>query len=794
MKRIYLLLLFLVFSAQIFAGYWEYHLSKLHANEVVRGNSKIYFRSEGGIFYYDETDSQVSTYTKINGLSGSDFSGMEFSSATNSLVVIYKSSMVDVITEDDVVHPIYDIKRKNISGNKLIYNATCVDQLCYLSCGFGIVVLNLADLTNIEIKDTFIIGDNGGYQIVYDVAVDDANIYAGTPEGIKYVSKNAPNLLDYNYWTKVDNKNVQNYEFNMVEFGANRIWAVHQDQKVWHGDRILSMHGENEWFYEYPEIKVIRDMKIEGEMIALCGKDENSKNRINVYQKNVGLIASIDKYTFSDLSVTPYKTDTIEIDPQCALYDKNGILWIADYNYGAIRYKDGVFSIINPGGPVDNGAFSMSFSNSKLWVAGGGRNSSWDNLYSPAVFQSYVSEENKWESFNIYNQPILKNYRDVVQVIASPGNPNHIFVATWGGGILEFENGKYINTYDETNSSLRAAANGDYFVRVGGMAFDNSGNLWVSNSDVENNLNVKKTDGTWKAYKDSSLSYDYKIGKIIVTKDNNVWTIVPRDKTGGLFVMSTDGRNKRVLKVESYFSNGDIEDINPMNDVYDIVEDREGDIWVGTSKGVTVYTQPENVFTSDPFYATQPGVDLHDGIYHPLLVSQTVTAIAVDGGNRKYCGTKNSGVFLISADGKEEIKHYTAEESELISNGIMSLEYDGKNGILYVGTDQGLVSLLTESKEAYDAFTNVYAYPNPVRSTYDGDIYITGLVEETNVKITTISGQLVSEFTSVGGQAAWDGRDLAGNKVHTGVYLVLCASKDGKQSAMTKILFISSNR
>lgn len=792
MKRIYLFVLILTFSFPVIASnqYWEYHLSKVHTTQVVQGNNKVYFLSEGGIFYYDKTDSRVQTYTKINGLSGSDFSGIEYSSATNSLIIYYDDAMIDIITEDDEIHPINAIKIKNIGGNKLIYNATCVDDLCYLSCGFGIVVL---DLINREIKDTFIIGDNGGFEIVYDVAVDDTCIYAGTPNGIKYAPKDAPNLLDYNYWKRVDNKNVEPYNFDYLEYGAGRIWAIHQSEK-WHSDRIVSMHDASTWFFEFPDMHVVFNMSIEGNMLTFCGRDITNDNLIHVYEKNVGLTYSIREYTFDDVNVTPFKTDTIAIDPRDAIIDKDGVIWIADYNYGAIRYKDGVFTVINPGGPVDNGAFSMSLSNNKLWIAGGGRNSSWDNLYKSAVFQSYVPDENRWEAFNSVNKPVLKDYKDVTQVLATPGNPNHIYVATWGGGLLEFEDGAYVKTYNETNSELQKALDTGYFLRIGGMDFDSKGNLWVSNSEVENSICVMRTSGDWDAFKDDNLAYDYKLGKLIVTQNDDIWTIVPRDQTGGLFIMSNDGRSKRLLDVVSYFSNGEEELTTRMNDVYDIVEDKEGEIWVGTSKGVAVYSSPEKVFTDENFYANQPGVDLNDGIYHPLLVNETVTAIAVDGGNRKYFGTRSSGVFLISADGTKEIDHYTAVNSDLISNGIISLEYDGKNGTLFVGTDKGMISLLTPSKDSYDQFTNVYAYPNPVRSTYEGDIYITGLMEDTNVKITTVSGQLVSETTSVGGQATWDGRDLAGNRVHTGVYLVLCASKDGQQSAMAKILFISSNR
>jgi hypothetical protein len=329
-------------------------------------------------------------------------------------------------------------------------------------------------------------------------------------------------------------------------------------------------------------------------------------------------------------------------------------------------------------------------------------------------------------------------------------------------------------------------------VRVGGMAFDSKGSLWVSNSQVSKNLHERKSDGTWKAYSLPEVANQYLTGKVLVSKNDNIWIILPHIQTKGLYVMSNDGSQKLLLDVSSRFTNGEDTKITSMNNVYSIAEDKDGAIWVGTSNGLTMYSNPENVFVESPYYAYQPGLDQGDDIYHPLLENITISAIAIDGGNRKWCGTKNDGLFLISADGQHELKHFTTENSDLMSDIITSLAYDDVNGILYIGTQLGLVSYITDSKGANDQFSKVYAYPNPVRENYQGNIYITGLMYETNVKITTVSGRLVYETTSNGGEAVWDGNDLAGNRVHTGIYLAYCAASDGEEtySTVTKILFI----
>ena len=178
-------------------------------------------------------------------------------------------------------------------------------------------------------------------------------------------------------------------------------------------------------------------------------------------------------------------------------------------------------------------------------------------------------------------------------------------------------------------------------------------------------------------------------------------------------------------------------------------------------------------------------------MYHPLLETETVNAIAVDGANRKWIGTKNSGIYLISENGEKEILHFTKENSPLLSNTITTIAINQLSGEVFIGTDEGLISYQGDAIEGKNTFENVFVYPNPVRENYDGPVTVTGLVENTDIKITDISGNLVYSTTSLGGQAVWDGKNLNGNRVRTGVYLVFCADEFGEETHITKLLFIN---
>lgn len=772
MKQLSLTLILILLSAsQLIFGAdrkWNFHLSNVKTYDVVKGDNKVYFLSDGGVYYYNEEDNSVTTITKKDQLSGANFGGIEYSIVTNKLVIYYENSVVDVWADNEV-YTFNDISRKSISGNKLIYGATCYEDLCYLACGFGIVVL---DLANMEIKDSFIIGDQGDYQPVYDVAIAHNNIYASTPEGIKFASLDAPNLLDYTYWSYVDHPLVAGQHFEVLESGNNKLWALNKGDAS-AASMIYVGGSPDEWTQAFDHLKNVRNIRVNNDKVAVC-----------IYGTYVYNDAGQRLLAANDY---PFKTETVGVNAHAALLDDEGALWIADMNFGGIRVKDGQYDLLTPQGPFNNNAFSLAYSNNKLWVAGGGYDGAWSNLWHDALVMSYGG--GKWTHFNKVTHEEFSPIRDVVQVLPFPGDPNHVFIASWGGGIIEMNQGEIINIYNESNSSLKQIYDG-YSTRVGGMDFDKEGNLWLTNSEVENVLHKKKPDNSWTAYSLPEIANNYKIGAPLITSHDQIWITVPRDATRGIYVMSLDGSKKKHLDVTSYFYNGIDEVFTKMNDVYDIAEDRNGEIWVGTSKGLIVYSDPQNVFDENPYYAKQPGLNQNDGLYHPVLRKEMVSALAIDGGNRKWCGTLSSGIYLISADGTEELAHFTAENSELISNVILDLEYNGDNGELYIATDLGLISYGTESKNSFRQFTDVYAYPNPVHSGYEGNIYITGMMENTNVKITNISGRLVYETTSLGGQAIWDGRDLAGKRVHTGVYLVFCASEEGEESTVTKIAFI----
>ncbi|PLW94843.1 MAG: hypothetical protein C0591_11920, partial [Marinilabiliales bacterium] len=166
-----------------------------------------------------------------------------------------------------------------------------------------------------------------------------------------------------------------------------------------------------------------------------------------------------------------------------------------------------------------------------------------------------------------------------------------------------------------------------------------------------------------------------------------------------------------------------------------------------------------------------------------------VTAISINGANQKWIGTSRAGVFLLSEDGTEEIHHFTTDNSPLLSNSITSIAIKA-NGEVFIGTANGIISFRGNATPPGPTPQGVYAFPNPVRENYVGPIAITGLENNSNVKITDTYGNVVFGTLSEGGTAIWDGNSYNGSRAATGIYLVFVTNNDGSEKLVTKILVV----
>src|ERR1041385_6655743 len=397
----------------------------------------------------------------------------------------------------------------------------------------------------------------------------------------------------------------------------------------------------------------------------------------------------------------------------------------------------------------------MTSSDGHILVTSGGHDDAWNNVYNKKGYSNF--NDGVWSSVSGAQNHAFDTLQDLVATAIDPANPNHFFLGSWGWGVIEMNNGNITTVWDNHNSTLKSKPEYQW-VGIGDMKYDTSGNLWVTNANVGTpvtSLDVYKKDGTWQSFDfTGTIPSEETTSKLLITKTGKKWIILPRgqgivvyDDKGTISDVSDD--QKRLLGFSAGLGN------IPGTDVYSMAEDDDGNVWIGTDKGVAVFYCADNIITSSDCEAQQILIT-QDTYVQILLETQSVTAIVVDGANRKWIGTEGGGVFLMSADGQNELAHFTAANSPLLSDDITSIAIDQASGEVFFGTSKGIVSYMGEANEGKDYMGDVYAYPNPVTHEYTGPIAITGLVKDADVKITDVRGQVVYKTTALGGRAIWD--------------------------------------
>ncbi len=759
------LILFLfasVLKAQNLAiGQWRVHLPLNKARIVADAGNKVYCAAEDGIFSYNKDDNSLETFSKINGLSDIGISAMRYYSNRSFLFIGYENANIDILSEGGILN-ISDIKRKSVTGSKTINDVSFVNNLAYLACAFGIVVVNL---DRMEIKDTYYIGPNGSSINVSGVTTNGNDLFAATDSGVYRVNMNDPNINFFGAWTNILPA-VPNIQYNLITLFNNKVYLNNHPSS---GADYLTSYDNTSWVISNIALGNTLSLQVANNKIVVT-----SAYQVVVYNEAEQNIKSVDGNTYPGLMYD-------------ALNDNSDVIWIADNNKGLVKVTGSV-EIIVPDGPRSKYSAGMQILGNQLWVGHSLTGRKWNNIYSGDGFSTFNFDNNDWTTYDKTNlfSPIVSmdSLYDFMALAIDPRNTNHVFLGSRGAGLLEVENGAIKNYFNESNSTLQGAIGNTGSCQTGGLAFDNNYNLWVSNSTVPAPLSELKTDGTWSANSfPGALSTSPFIGEFMIDSYGQKW--MDWNETGVL--VYDDSGTLGAVKYK--FLNKDSVDI-PSNDIRAMAEDRDGQVWIGTASGVAVFYAPASIL-SYPTPKAQQILLLQDGTYQYLLATEVVTSIAVDGANNKWFGTENSGVFYMSPDGTKQLAHYTAENSPLLSDNITCIAINQKSGEIFFGTDHGIISLRGQATEGADKCADTYVFPNPVYHDYSGIITIQGLIANSDVKITDISGTLVYQTTSLGGQAFWDGKNFKGEKAHTGVYLVFCADQEGKNSCVTKLLFFN---
>jgi len=747
-------------------GQWREHLPYHRIISLAEPGNIIYAATPHGILVYNKQDASISRLSKVNGLSDVGIKMIAASPDQSTLIIAYANTNLDLVQNGRIIN-IGDIERKPIPGNKTINSITFINDYAYLACGFGIVVL---DIHRHEIVDTYLIGPDGSNINVLSIAYNPNNshIYAATDEGIYRADINSPNLAHFVYWSRDYSISNPTGAFNHLVFFQNQI-IVNKPGANFNSDSSFVKKGEVWEYFTNSANQRVYNIRIFGQELLVI-----HYNRVHIYDENL-----VRKNSIQD-----YKPGSVNSSD--ALISSDGKIYIGDLSSGLMQQTsaDFTFNSIGRSGPASTEVFAMQASGPDVWFVPGARNSAWNNTWKNPAIYGYTN--NNWLSYNSWNLSGLDKFYDVLSLAIDPNNQKRIFAGSWGRGMFEMVDGVIVESYDASNSSLQEHTLRPGWTGVGGIAFDEKGNVWVTNNNAPNLLSVKKTDGSWRSFNLSPVASAIEVGEIVIDHSGQKWFM---ERHHGLFVFNDNGTidnpaDDRVRRLTGATGNGNL----PGATIHSLAVDHNGELWIGTNEGVAVIRNPENVFNGGNFDAYRPIID-QDGYGAYLLESETVTAIVIDGANRKWFGTDRAGAFLMTADGMQQIYHFNRSNSSLLSNSITAITIDG-NGEVFFGTTGGIVSFRAEATPAMPVLKDVVVYPNPVRPGYDGVIAVRGLVKDADVKITDIAGNLIYKTRAFGGQAVWNGRSFDGRRAQSGVYLVFISNNDGSETLATKILFI----
>ncbi len=765
--------LFLILSALLPAGVvnaqnlplgsWREHLSFTHALFVNNTAGRVYCGTDQALFYLDKSDNSVQRYSKINGLSDVGISRMDYSDEQKVLVVCYSNSNMDLIYDNGIVN-VSDIERRSATGDKTIYDISFNGRFAYLATGFGVLAL---DLVKAEIKETYVIGLTGNEVPVYAVTNDGTYIYATTDDGILRGEIANPDLNNFAEWQLVFPDTDPSLNYTAIRSINGRL-AVNFNSVI--TDSVVILNAST-----FAIEKTLVAGNFDTRQLRISGNRFYFVNNYTVqewdsdFQNKLREVFGGSVYTNTDMyGVSPGDGST---------------LYIADGNNGLVEYRsDTDVSFTIPNSPASSRCSYLYHNGKTLYVAHGVNR--WNDSYDTDGYSTFDGVQ--WKTWNQKTIPSssvdLGQMMDVQTIISEPGNPDHIYCGSRINGVFEFDNNTPVMQYSKNNSSLQGAFGNTGQVKIGGMCYDADGNLWIVNSGVNTVLNRKSKDGTWLPVSlQSSIPGGVNLffGDVLYDNYGQFWVTIT---SSGLIVYDPAAQKSVRVSQET----GGL----PVNDVRCMVQDNEGQIWLGTSEGIAVIYSPGNATGSTAVQAQKILITIN-GITQYLLDKEIVTALAVDGANRKWVGTNGGGVFLLSADGTQQIANFNTSNSPLFSNTITSIAIDPVTGEVYIGTDKGLISYVGDATQGETGCKDLLVFPNPVKENYTGSIAIRGITANGNVKITDVAGNVVYETKAKGGMATWDGNNFSGKRAHTGVYLVFATDEKGDNTCVTKMFLVN---
>ena len=721
-------------------GIWQTHASYLSGQSVAVVGTKIYAATQNGFFYYDKNTGETTTLSKADGLSDVGISRILYLADQKKILIAYQNGNLDFLTVTETGDPTgvtnvnTIVSATNLPDFRSINQLNRVNNTVYLSTSFGIVVL---DIIQNEVRDTYLSKRLDGLPLaIFQTTVTADSLYALT--NALQPSDLVNQLQAIRFTANVNIADPANWK-PVTKPGSRTATAV---ESIVTNQGRLSITVTGTGVYE----------KQNGQWVLT---KPLSNTLIRQFPATDGPILATDKTVI--LPGNGSFSGPLLANPREVVAD-GGMVWVADGQNGLLLGKAGAFQRIVPEGPSrDSFSGLYAYSHTLVALAASQTNN------TPAPFETLAVPTGRW------------NRVDVAQVefnsAAYIPTEQRLYLGSFGGGLW---------SQTEGQAPMPVTLPGTISPLVNSLAADNDGNLWIATGQTnaqQASLHLRQADGQFKSF--PALG---RVDIVQMVPDDNGFLWIRLPAGNGLLVF--DPATNRIRYLSTQTGQGGL----PTNSVRALAKDRNGAIWVGTDAGPAVFDNPYGAFdvTTDAQLPRLNG--------RRLLPNEVITAIAVDGGNRKWLGTRN-GLYLVAPDGSQLLETFTSQNSPLPVNTVQALAIEPVSGKLFIqtGTDirtYGLVSYQGTATEPTEALNSLTIFPNPVRPDFSGTVGIRGLTENATVKILDAGGQLVYETRSQGGTATWNLIDYKGRQAQTGIYLVVVITADGTEGVRGKLAVV----
>lgn len=771
--------------------------------DIVDTPEKVYYTSGNRLFSYDKESNETYFYSTQNRLNDINVDIISYNPERKCLFVGYDNGNIDLLYDNGKVVNMSDIKDAAIMSDKTINNVTFRDGRAYLATKFGFVIL---DVVRHEVVESAIFNQPvqcldlyGDWLMMQQSEGASAMFYApissphNTRDKFTYLSDTRVGFFrvfgDYMVYSDMNNNNaIHRMKMRTTVDGR---WIAVSDDELLNINGATGFKAGNDGYYLVSSTQIVRldnndgsvaeridiPTSLKGQLLsawkgpkAVWGADADGVACYNIDGGNVTLLADKAK---------PEGVSTDEVFFQ--KWDSKGRLWTG--NLGPTMFRAG-----------RNGDYIWLWQ--RVSRLTDDRPEDMSLLKATVIDPSCKYEQQSWKHTRLVG--------GVAELAIDPFNPDRYYQAANVEGLYVIENNEQIHVFNQNNSPFRGA----WGARVIGVTVDHENNLWVGCD------NEGKSAHTWYVLPAEKLRGDITAvtpsdwhGTKFDDNGNKDMGIVVCRKTPAIFSFnSTWGAPLRGLRTNGTLTNTTDDELFDFTGILDQdgkpyepdrwacgVEDRRGRVWFGTTMGVVEITNPRELNANTRLNRIK--VPRNDGTNFADYLCETdiVYDIAVDNSNRKWIATDASGVFLVSENGDRIIEHFTKDNSPLPDNCVLSVSCDPNSNKVYFGLLSGLVSYTSDSSPAAEDFSDVYAYPNPVRPDYTGPITITNLMDNSLVKIADAAGHVFYQGRSEGGMITWNGLDATGNRVRSGVYFVYASSNnDGSSaSAVTKIVVVN---